>query len=214
MNSYEDEPLIDEAVDVRADVDGVVDVGAVKAGDNVACLVKGLLRAVGEDPAREGLLKTPQRVDAALKYLTKGYGEDLATIVNDAIFSTTSDGIVLVKDIDFCSLCEHHMLPFFGKVHVAYVPNGRVIGISKLPRIADMFARRLQIQENMTQQIADALESAIKPRGVAVVVEATHMCMVMRGVQKTGSTTVTRSVKGVFKTDEALRNELFKMIGQ
>lgn len=215
MNRYEDDPLVDEeALDVRADVEGVVDVGAMKKGDNIACLVKGMLRSIGEKPDREGLQKTPFRVDAAIKYLTKGYGENLSEIINDAIFKSSSDGIVLVKDIDFCSLCEHHMLPFFGKVHVAYLPSGKVIGISKVPRIAEMFARRLQIQENLTQQIADAIEAAIKPKGVAVVIEATHMCMMMRGVQKVGSTTVTRVVKGAFKSDEHLRIELFRMIGQ
>ncbi len=215
MNRYEDEPLIDdECIDTHADVEGVVDVGAVKAGDSISCLVKGILRSIGEKPEREGLQKTPFRVDAAIKYLTKGYDEKLDDIVNDAIFKTTSDGIVLVKDIDFCSLCEHHMLPFFGKVHIGYLPNGKVIGISKLPRIAEMFARRLQIQENLTQQIADALDVAIKPKGVAVIVEATHMCMMMRGVQKVGSTTVTRAVKGAFKSDETLRTEFFRMIGQ
>ncbi|MCC6573040.1 MAG: GTP cyclohydrolase I FolE [Planctomycetes bacterium] len=215
MNRYEDEPLIDDdCIDTRADVEGVVDVGAVKPGDNISCLVKGMLRSIGENPEREGLQKTPYRVDAAIKYLTKGYNENLDDIVNDAIFKTTSDGIVLVKDIDFCSLCEHHMLPFFGKLHIAYLPAGKVLGISKLPRIAEIFARRLQIQENMTQQIADAIESVIKPKGVAIICEATHMCMMMRGVQKVGSTTVTRTVKGAFKNDEHLRAEVFRMIGQ
>lgn len=211
MSNFQDDPLIEEAVN-DSDIQGVVDVGAVQPGDPLGCLVKGLLRGIGEDPEREGLKRTPARVDAALKWLTKGYNESLEDVVNDAIFESDNDDIVLVKDIDIFSLCEHHMLPFYGKAHVAYVPDGRVIGISKLPRIAEIYARRLQIQEQLTHQIARAVEQAVRPRGVAVVIECTHMCMAMRGVQKIGSTTVTRSLTGVFKEQDALRIELFKML--
>lgn len=190
------------------------DLASLKRGDDMAPLVTGILKCLGEDPAREGLLKTPRRVDLALRYLTKGYHEKLDEVVNEAIFETSNEDIVLVKDIDIFSTCEHHMLPFYGKAHIAYLPAGKVIGISKLPRIADMFARRLQIQENLTQQIAEALEHVLKPRGVAVVVECAHMCMVMRGVQKVGSTTVTRAMTGLFRTDSRLRREFFALIGK
>jgi len=205
--SLEDDPQVTEN-----DLGGVVDVGAVKPGDSLAPFVRGILRGLGEDPEREGLQRTPTRVCESLKWLTKGYHEKLEDIVNGAIFETQNDDIVLVKDIDIFSMCEHHMLPFHGKAHIAYIPNGKVIGISKLPRIADIYARRLQIQEQMTHQIAMAVEQVLAPKGVAVVVECTHMCMVMRGVQKVGSTTVTRTLTGVFKDELHLRNELFKMI--
>jgi GTP cyclohydrolase I len=212
MTSFSDDPLLDEPPVTDSDIQGVVDVGGVKAGDNMACLVKGILRAIGEDPTREGLAKTPFRVDQALKWLTKGYSESVEDVVNNAVFSTDNDDIVLVRDIDIHSLCEHHMLPFYGKAHIAYVPDGRVIGISKLPRIAEIFARRLQIQEQLTFQIAKAVEQAVQPRGVAVVLECTHLCMVMRGIQKVGTTTVTRSLIGVFKEQPQLCADLFKMI--
>ena len=194
------------------DIHGVVDVGAIQPGDSMAPLVHGLLRSIGEDPDREGLKKTPFRVDQALKWLTKGYSEDLYEIVNDAIYPTDNDDIVLVKDIDIFSMCEHHMLPFYGKVHIAYIPDGQVIGISKLPRIAEIFARRLQIQEQMTSQIAGAISEVLKPKGVAVVIECAHMCMVMRGIQKVGTTTVTRSLTGAFKEDPSLRSEFSRML--
>src|SRR5690606_13360678 len=168
---------------------------------------------LGEDPDREGLAKTPFRVDQALKWLTKGYAEQLEDVINDAVFDTDNDDIVLVKDIDIFSMCEHHMLPFYGKAHIAYVPDGRVIGISKLPRIAEIYARRLQIQEQLTVQIARAVEQAVRPRGVAVIIECAHMCMVMRGIQKVGATTVTRTLLGAFKEEQTLRSELFRMIG-
>jgi GTP cyclohydrolase IA len=212
MTSFSDDPLLDEPAITDGDLQGVVDVGGVKPGDNMACLVKGLLRAIGEDPTREGLAKTPFRVDQALKWLTKGYSESVEDVVNNAVFSTDNDDIVLVRDIDIHSLCEHHMLPFYGKAHIAYIPDGRVIGISKLPRIAEIFARRLQIQEQLTVQIAQAVQQAVQPRGVAVVLECTHLCMVMRGIQKVGTTTVTRTLLGAFKEETHLRSELFKMI--
>jgi GTP cyclohydrolase IA len=211
MSSFSDEPLIEEPV-TETELQGVVDIGAIKPGDSLAPLVKGILRGLGEDTEREGLLRTPARVDQALKWLTKGYEESLADVVNGAVFDTDNDDIVLVKDIDIFSLCEHHMLPFYGKAHIAYIPDGHVIGISKLPRIAEIYARRLQIQEQLTTQIARAVEQAVQPKGVAVVIECAHMCMVMRGIQKVGSTTVTRTLTGVFKEEAGLRTELFKMI--
>jgi GTP cyclohydrolase I len=179
----------------------------------LAPLVHELLGGLGEDPDREGLLKTPQRVEKSLRYLTSGYDTNLEEIVNGAIFESDYRDIVLVQDIDIFSLCEHHLLPFFGKAHIAYQPDGRVIGLSKLPRIAEMFSRRLQIQENLTQQIADTLDDLLSPHGVAVAVEATHMCMAMRGVQKVGATTVTRALMGSFKDDPALRQELSRLPG-
>lgn len=212
MTSFSDDPLLDEPASDAA-LEGVVDVGGIKPGDNMACLVKGILRAVGENPDRDGLAKTPFRVDQALKWLTKGYSEKLEDVVNDALFDSDNDDIVLVKDIDIFSMCEHHMLPFYGRAHIAYIPDGKVIGISKLPRIAEIYARRLQIQEQLTVQIAQAVEQVIKPKGVAVVIECAHMCMVMRGIQKVGSTTVTRTLTGVFKEEQHLRYELMRMIG-
>lgn len=212
MTSFSDDPLLDEPAADTA-LEGVVDVGGIKPGDNMACLVKGILRAVGENPERDGLAKTPFRVDQALKWLTKGYSEKLEDVVNDALFDSDNSDIVLVKDIDIFSMCEHHMLPFYGRAHIAYIPDGKVIGISKLPRIAEIYARRLQIQEQLTEQIAQAVEQVIKPKGVAVVIECAHMCMVMRGIQKVGSTTVTRTLTGVFKEEQHLRYELMRMIG-
>lgn len=212
MTSFSDDPLLDEPASDAA-LEGVVDVGGIKPGDNMACLVKGILRAVGENPERDGLAKTPFRVDQALKWLTKGYSEKLEDVVNDALFDSDNSDIVLVKDIDIFSMCEHHMLPFYGRAHIAYIPDGKVIGISKLPRIAEIYARRLQIQEQLTVQIAQAVEQVIKPKGVAVVIECAHMCMVMRGIQKVGSTTVTRTLTGVFKEEQHLRYELMRMIG-
>lgn len=211
MSSFSDEPLIEEPL-TETELQGVVDIGAIKPGDSLAPLVKGILRGLGEDTEREGLRRTPARVDQALKWLTKGYHESLSDVVNGAVFDTDNDDIVLVKDIDIFSLCEHHMLPFYGKAHIAYIPDGRVIGISKLPRIAEIYARRLQIQEQLTTQIARAVDEAVQPKGVAVVIECAHMCMVMRGIQKVGSTTVTRTLTGVFKEEPGLRTELFKMI--
>lgn len=167
---------------------------------------------IGEDPNREGLKKTPARMEKAYTYLTKGYGEDLETIVNKALFTADTDGMVIVKDIECYSLCEHHLLPFFGKVHIGYIPNKKVIGLSKLPRIVDMFARRLQVQERLGQQICDAIEKTLKPKGVAVVIEANHLCMMMRGVEKQHSVAVTSSVKGLFKDDARTREEFMALI--
>jgi GTP cyclohydrolase I len=174
--------------------------------------VKVILENIGEDPNREGLLKTPLRVAKSFEFLTKGYSQDPKEILNSALFSTTNDEMVLVRDIEFYSLCEHHLLPIIGKVHVAYIPDGKVVGLSKIPRVVEVFARRLQIQEQLTEQIADAINDAINPKGVAVVVHARHMCMEMRGVEKINSTTVSSALRGLFKSDLKTRNEFFNLI--
>ncbi|MEN9231978.1 MAG: GTP cyclohydrolase I FolE [Thermostichus sp. DG02_5_bins_236] len=174
--------------------------------------VRTLLLGIGEDPDREGLKDTPKRVVKALKFLTQGYHQSLDDLLNNAIFHEDTDEMVLVRDIDIFSSCEHHILPIIGRTHVAYIPDGRVIGLSKLARICEMYARRLQVQERLTAQIADAIQGLLKPRGVAVVVEATHMCMVMRGVQKTGSWTATSAMRGVFAEDARTRQEFMSLI--
>ncbi len=167
---------------------------------------------VGEDPERQGLKKTPERVAKSYEFLTQGYNVDLGKLINGAIFEEKYDEMVIVKDIDFFSLCEHHMLPFYGKVHLAYIPNGKIIGLSKLPRIVDMFSRRLQVQERMTQQVADVLDEVLQPRGIAVVAEGYHMCMMMRGVQKQNSITTTSAMHGIFKSDSRTRTEFLNLI--
>ena len=171
-----------------------------------------MLELLGEDPSREGLLKTPSRVVKALKFLTEGYSQDPEEILNKALFSSSNDEMVLVRDIEFYSMCEHHMLPIIGRAHVAYIPDGKVVGLSKIPRVVNLFARRLQIQEQMTEQIADAISQTIKPKGVAVVLHARHMCMEMRGVQKINSTTISSTLRGLFKRDERTRNEFYNLI--
>jgi len=174
--------------------------------------VEEILVNIGENPKREGLLKTPHRVAKSFQFLTKGYSQDPKEILNKALFSTTNDEMVLVRDIEFYSLCEHHLLPIIGRVHVAYIPDGKVVGLSKIPRVVEVFARRLQIQEQLTEQIADAINEAIEPKGVAVVVHARHMCMEMRGVEKINSTTVSSALRGLFKSDLRTRNEFFNLI--
>uniref|UniRef100_A0A7V2ZKE7 GTP cyclohydrolase 1 n=1 Tax=Ignavibacterium album TaxID=591197 RepID=A0A7V2ZKE7_9BACT len=176
-------------------------------------LVRNVLIEIGEDPNREGLLATPKRVAEAYEFLTAGYQKDIDEVLNNAIFTEKYDEMVLVKNIDFYSMCEHHMLPFYGKVHVAYIPNGKIVGLSKIPRIVEVFARRLQVQERMTQQIADTLEKYLQPIGVAVVTEAFHMCMMMRGVEKQNSSATTSAMHGVFKDDAKTRNEFINLVG-
>ncbi len=174
--------------------------------------VRTLLLGLGEDPDREGLKDTPKRVVKALQFLTKGYHESLDELLNGAVFTEDANEMVLIRDIDIFSSCEHHILPILGRAHVAYIPNGKVIGLSKIARICEMYARRLQVQERLTLQIADALQGLLKPQGVAVVVEASHMCMVMRGVQKPGSWTVTSAMRGVFAEDAKTREEFMNLI--
>jgi len=174
--------------------------------------LRRLLIEVGEDPAREGLRETPRRVEQSLKFLTSGYGLKLEDVINGALFTVEYNEMVIVRDIDFYSLCEHHLLPFFGRCHVAYLPNRKVIGLSKIPRIVDMFARRLQVQERLTSQIADALRDTIAPLGVAVVMEANHLCMAMRGVEKQNSVTVTSAMLGVLREDARTRHEFLELI--
>ena len=171
-----------------------------------------ILERIGEDPQREGLLKTPYRVAKAWKYLTRGYDMDVEEVLNRAVFHEDYNEMVIVKDIDFYSLCEHHMLPFFGRCHIAYIPDGKIVGLSKLPRIVDVFARRLQVQERMTQQIAEALQDALQPMGVAVVCEARHMCMMMRGVQKQNSVATTSEMLGAFEANSKTREEFLRLI--
>src|SRR5687767_9750917 len=175
-------------------------------------LIQRLLIELGEDPAREGLVKTPRRVDKALRFLTSGYAADVDAMLNGALFSVDYSEMVIVRDIDFYSLCEHHLLPFFGKCHVAYIPNGRVIGLSKIPRLVNVFARRLQIQERMTNQIAETIRDAVHPTGVAVVCEGTHLCMSMRGVEKQNSTAVTSAMYGAFQSSARTRLEFLELI--
>jgi GTP cyclohydrolase IA len=175
-------------------------------------LVREMIVRLGEDPAREGLTRTPDRVHRAFEFLTKGYREDPETLLKKALFTVTYDEMVIVKDIEMFSLCEHHMLPFFGKVHVAYIPNGRVIGLSKIPRLIEIFSRRLQIQERMTTQIAETIQKAIDPQGVGVVIEARHLCMMMRGVEKQHSAAVTSSMLGCFRDEQETRTEFLSLI--
>ena len=174
--------------------------------------VKTMMFHVGEDPEREGLLQTPSRVRKAYEFLYSGYKEDPKEILSKALFTSSNDEMVLVKDIEFYSTCEHHLLPIIGRVHVAYIPNGKVVGLSKIPRVVNVFARRMQIQEQLTEQIADAIMDTIAPKGVAIVIQARHMCMEMRGVEKINSTTTSSALRGLFKKDEKTRNEFFSLV--
>jgi GTP cyclohydrolase I len=180
--------------------------------DRLTGLVRQVLAELGEDPAREGLVDTPERVARSLRYLTEGYGVDASDAIGDALFEQEYDEMVLVRDVQFYSLCEHHLLPFFGVAHVAYQPDGRVVGLSKIPRVVDVFAHRLQLQERMTRQIAEGLERVTRPHGVAVVVEARHLCMEMRGVEKVGGQTVTSCMLGCFREDARTRAEFLDLI--
>lgn len=178
----------------------------------IAMLINELLIEIGEDPNREGLVKTPERVAKAWKFLAKGYKQELSTVINDAVFTEEYDEMVTVKDVDFFSLCEHHLLPFFGKAHVAYIPDGKIIGLSKIPRIIEMYGRRLQVQERMTHQIAETINDVLSPKGVAVVLEGEHMCMQMRGVEKQNSYATTSSMIGQFRKDSKTRDEFLKIV--
>jgi GTP cyclohydrolase I len=180
----------------------------------LAELVRRALEQLGEDPSREGLRRTPERVLQSLRFLTSGYATDLDSVINGAVFEEPYEEMVVVKDIEVYSLCEHHLLPFFGKAHVAYFPRGRVLGLSKIPRVVDVFARRLQVQERLTMQVANALDDCLKPYGVAVVIEASHLCMMMRGIQKQNSSAVTSAITGVFRTDDKCRTEFLGLIGR
>lgn len=174
-------------------------------------LVRRQLELLGEDPEREGLIKTPARVAASLKWLTRGYERDARQVIGDALFDECHANMVMVRDIELYSMCEHHMLPFYGKAHVAYIPNGRIVGLSKLPRVVDVFAQRLQVQERLTEQIAEALSDVLEPLGVGVVIEAYHLCMMMRGVQKQNSKTITSALRGVFRDDHKTRDEFLRL---
>ncbi|MBB5059079.1 GTP cyclohydrolase I [Granulicella aggregans] len=175
-------------------------------------LYRELLSRIGEDPTRDGLLDTPKRMVKSMEFLTRGYTMDATQVLHNALFDVEYDEMVIVKDIEFYSMCEHHLLPFFGKAHVAYVPNGKVIGLSKIPRLVDMFARRLQVQERLTREVAEAIEQAIKPQGVAVILEAEHLCMMMRGVEKQHSSTTTSAMLGVFKENQTTRHEFLSLV--
>jgi len=175
-------------------------------------LYRELLVRIGEDPTRDGLLRTPERMEKSMKFLTRGYEMNVTEVLHEALFDVDYDEMVIVKDIEFFSMCEHHLLPFFGKAHIAYVPNGKVIGLSKIPRLVDVFARRLQVQERLTRQIGEAITDAINPQGVAVILEAQHLCMMMRGVEKQHSSTVTSAMLGVFKTQLQTRNEFLALV--
>ena len=180
-------------------------------GTELQDLVKRQIELLGEDPQRDGLQKTPLRVSRAMAWLTRGYDLSVAEAIGEAVFEERHESMVMVRDIEFYSLCEHHMLPFFGKAHVAYIPSGKILGLSKLPRIVDVFARRLQVQERLTEQVADAIQDVLAPIGVGVVIEAQHLCMMMRGVQKQRSLTVTSALKGAFRDDERTRDEFLRL---
>ena len=175
-------------------------------------LIKEILEKIGENPEREGLLKTPARVFETFKFLTKGYKENVEEVLNGALFEEKFDEMIILRDIDIFSLCEHHLLPFFGRCHVAYIPDGKIVGLSKIPRIVEIFARRLQVQERLTMQIATAIDDAVNPLGVAVTIEATHLCTVMRGVEKQNTVAITNSMLGKFKTDSKTRSEYLSML--
>ncbi len=217
MLSVEDTVQLESTYDPHDDYGNVdlslkTDYDAPVSDAEMQQAVRTLLRGMGEDPDREGLQDTPKRVVKALKFLTQGYHQSLDELLNGAIFHENANEMVLVRDIDIFSSCEHHILPIIGRAHVAYIPNGRVIGLSKLARICEMYARRLQVQERLTSQIADAIQGLLQPQGVAVVIEATHMCMVMRGVEKPGSWTVTSAMRGVFADDARTRQEFMGLI--
>jgi GTP cyclohydrolase I len=205
-------PMIVKPSDYDVFRNDLLDIPGQECTGDIECAVRDILAAVGEDPEREGLLRTPDRVSRMYEELTAGYHVDPVRLINDAVFDVEYDEMVIVRNIDFYSLCEHHMLPFLGQAHVAYIPDGRVIGLSKIPRIVEMFARRLQVQERMTQQIAGFLDETLHPKGVAVVCEGVHMCAAMRGVKKANARMTTSAMLGSFKINQATRNEFFSHI--
>jgi GTP cyclohydrolase I len=190
----------------------VTTVGGQASDERIQAAVRVLVTELGEDPSREGLVKTPERVAKALRFFTSGYEQDIDEVINGALFTVDYNEMVIVKDIDFYSLCEHHLLPFFGRCHVAYIPRQKIIGLSKVPRLVEVFSRRLQVQERLTSQIAETIAAKLNPLGVAVVVEATHLCMLMRGVEKQNSTAVTSAMRGVFHTDARTRMEFLDLL--
>lgn len=192
----------------------VVELPRKSSGASIASHFKEIIKLLGEDPERDGLIRTPERVEKALHFLTNGYSADIGEIVNGALFDVKYDEVVIVRDIEFFSMCEHHMLPFFGKIHVAYLPDEKVIGLSKIPRIVDVFARRLQIQERLTQQVAETIQQLLNPRGVGVICEARHFCMMMRGVEKQHSGAITSAMLGAFRDSKETRHELLSLVGQ
>ncbi len=192
--------------------DRVTTAGGQASDERIQAAVQVLVTELGEDPSRQGLVKTPDRVAKALRFLTSGYDRDIDEVINDALFTVDYNEMVIVKDIDFYSLCEHHLLPFFGRCHVAYVPRDKVIGLSKVPRLIEVFSRRLQVQERLTSQIAETIVAKLNPLGVAVVVEATHLCMLMRGVEKQNSMAITSAMRGVFRTDARTRMEFLDLL--
>ncbi len=207
-------PFVVDPTNYDAFRDDLEDVPAQECSTEIECAVRAILQAIGEDPDRQGLRRTPERVARAYQELTAGYHVDPARLINGAIFDVNYDEMVIVRDIDYYSLCEHHLLPFMGRAHVGYIPNGKVIGLSKIPRVVEMYARRLQIQEQMTQQIAEFLNETLQPQGVAVVVEGVHMCAAMRGVKKPNARMVTSSMLGTFKKSQSTRNEFLSNIGR
>lgn len=207
-------PLVVDPTNYDAFRDDLEDVPTQECSTEIECAVRAILQAIGEDPDRQGLRRTPERVARAYQELTAGYHVDPARLINGAIFDVNYDEMVIVRDIDYYSLCEHHLLPFMGRAHVGYIPNGKVIGLSKIPRVVEMYARRLQIQEQMTQQIAEFLNETLQPQGVAVVVEGVHMCAAMRGVKKPNARMVTSAMLGTFKKSQSTRNEFLSNIGR
>ncbi len=182
------------------------------ANSDMRSLVREQLRLLGEDPERPGLVRTPERVEKSLRWLMRGYEMTVEDVVGDGVFEADHDEMVIVKDIELYSMCEHHLLPFYGRVHIAYIPNGRILGFSKLPRIVEVFARRLQVQERLTDQIASAIQDILRPRGVGVVIDAAHLCMMMRGVEKQNSKTITSAIRGIFRSDSRTREEFLRLV--
>ena len=197
--------------EVRTRDDTTLADGDARRGAELAATVRRQLELLGEDPDRAGLAKTPERVAKSLSWLTRGYGLDAKQVIGDALFTETHENMVMVRDIELYSLCEHHLLPFFGRAHIAYIPRGRIVGLSKLPRVVEVFARRLQVQERLTEQIATAVEDVLEPHGVGVVIEAQHLCMMMRGVEKQNSKTITSALRGTFRGDGKTRDEFFRL---